>query len=258
MKREIGSLGLALVCGIAVGQTVYVHGTTMPGKSSPYDSSYSLASQVSITGTVVGIGRSKPNHDMPTNTRLVVQALGKKSSSYLVELGPQWFLSDQSTKPKLGQWVKITGSAIIDHGQKKILAKTVQLHNHDVLALRRSNGDPYWADMAAPTQTATAQKSNPVIGTILASGSFNVNGVNYPGYIVQTSTGPQNIVMMPENSADYYPLPSYSLVGNIRVIGAGFYPVVTVGGPWGPNPFVLPTTGYVGTPPTGVYTFPRW
>jgi hypothetical protein len=233
MRRNIGALGLALVCSIAAAQTVNVPSTTQPGTSSPYDTAYNRASQVSLTGTVVGIGASKPNKDMPTNTRLIVQTLGKRSSTVLVELGPQWFVSDQRTRPRLGQWVKVTGSKITDHGQTKILAMNVELHNHDVLALRRPNGTPYWADMSTSTSTYSAdnESNTPAIGTILASGTFNVNGSQYQGYVVQTSNGPQNIVVMQQNQPTYnQPVQSYSM-GGVNVIGGGYWPVISTGGP---------------------------
>ena len=262
MRRTISTLGLSVVFGLAVGQSVVVQGQTMPGKSSPYDYSYNRASQVSVTGTVVGIGSSKPNRNMPTNTRLIVQTLGKHSSTFLVELGPQWFVSEQHTHPKLGQWVKVTGSKITDHGQTKILALMVQMHNHDVLALRRGNGDPFWVDISAPTQNLTAQNTTPDVGTILSTTTFNIGGVQYSGYVVQTTTGPQNIVMMPENAQAAYtpPVESYSIGndGNIHIINAGYYPVLVTGGPFGATPYAFANSqGFPGY--TGVFTFgPRW
>jgi hypothetical protein len=262
MRRTIVTLGLAVAFGLAAGQTVVVNKETVPGKSSPYDYSYNTASQVSVTGKIVGIGSSKPNHEMPTNTRLIVQTLGKHPSTYLVELGPQWFLSDQPTHPKLGQWVKVTGSKITDHGQTKILAMNVQLHNHDVLALRRANGDPYWVDLSVPAETVTAQSSTPAVGTILSTTTFTIGGVQYPGYVVQTSSGPQNIVMMSDIGQTYMspPVQSYSLGndGNIHVIGAGYYPVLVTGGPFGASPYAF--AGYPGFPGyTGVLTIgPHW
>lgn len=242
MLRNLGTLGLALVCGFAAGQTVVVPNTTMPGTSSPYDNAYNLASQVSITGTVVGIGQSKPNQNMPTNTRLIVQTLGRRPTTFLVELGPQWYVGKQPTRPKLGQWVKVIGSKIVDHGQTKILAMSVELHNREVLALRRANGDPYWADMAAPTQETVAKNNAPAVGTILSSTTFDVNGTQYPGYVVQTTTGPQNVVVMPEQQQNYYypPVQDYHLGGGLNVISGGYWPVVTTNGPM----FMSGTSGY--------------
>src|ERR1700722_7078689 len=109
MRVSVWLLGLALAAG-APGQSVVVRDTKQAGASTPYDASYSRSSQVTITGKVIGIGVSKPNPAMSNNVRYVVQTLGKKPSTFLVEAGPQWYVNSQKAHPKLGQWIRVTGS----------------------------------------------------------------------------------------------------------------------------------------------------
>jgi len=60
-----------------------------------------------------------------------------------IELGPQWFVDDQSTKLHVNDYVEINGSQMSADGVPVLLARTVR-HGHDILALRRLSGSPYW------------------------------------------------------------------------------------------------------------------
>jgi hypothetical protein len=253
MRAAIYILGLTSIVGMASGQSVVVKKAGQAGTYTPYDGSYSRSSQVTFTGRIVGIGVSKPTPKMSNNVRFIVQTLGKKPKSYLVEAGPQWFVESQTTRPTLGQWVKVTGSKISDHGETKILAQQFQLHNHSVLALRRASGTPYWVDLAAPNEGEVPPDyytSNPghvaAQGTILQAKTFTVNGVQYAGYVVQTANGPANVIVQPPNFGP--PTAPFNLGDNVRVFSPGYYPVVTTGGFVGSNqpanPFIVASSIY--------------
>jgi hypothetical protein len=262
MKASTLVLGWAFLWGIASAQSVQVDHTARSGASTPYDGYYNRSSQVTITGKVVGIGVSKPMSSMPNNVRYIVQTLTKRPASYLVEVGPQWFVNSQKTKPKLGQWIRVTGSRITDRGETKILAMQMELHNHSVLAMRRSTGVPYWVDLTPPVD---AQATVPddytdehtrlaAVGTILQARTFNINGMNYAGYVVQTENGPANVIVTPPNYSA--PVASFNVGDGVRVFSSGYYPPVLVTGGSGPyivssaifggngNVFVGPGSGF--------------
>jgi hypothetical protein len=60
-----------------------------------------------------------------------------------VEVGPSWFLRDQTTKVKEGDYVSVTGSWMNRDGKSFVVAEMVK-RNKDVLGLRRANGQPFW------------------------------------------------------------------------------------------------------------------
>jgi hypothetical protein len=69
-----------------------------------------------------------------------------------VELGPEWFVNDQSTKIKLNDYVEITGSRMVMGGTRVIIAQMVR-KGVNVLAVRRMSGEPFWYP-TPPTPTA--------------------------------------------------------------------------------------------------------
>jgi len=253
MKASVLILGLSLIAGVAYGQSVVVKRSVQDGASTPYDNDYSRSSQVTVMGKIIGIGVSRPTPQMSNNVRFIVQTSGKKHTTYLVEVGPQWFVRSQTAHPKLGQWVRVTGSKISDHGETKILAMQVQLHNHDVLALRRITGIPYWVDLTppatqdtvAPDAYTTEKTRLAAVGTILAVKTFTINGVQYSGYVVQTSTGPANVIVAP--TAYTAPVQTFGLGDNVQVYSPGYYsPVVVLGGNAGRNPYIVSSAMYGG------------
>ncbi len=227
MTRSVSVFGLALLAGVACGQSVVLKDSAQSGSSTPYDTSYSRSSRVTITGKLSGIGISKPSSGMPNNVRYIVQIAGKPPSTVVVEMGPQWFVDSQKTHPRLGQWIRVTGSRVTDKGETKILASQVVLHDHQVLTLRRPSGTPYWVQKNPPPQTNALGTNDYVSepsrlaaeGTILGTKIFTINGADFIGYTVQTATGPTDVIVAPVN----YPRPTKFNVGDsVQVYSTGY------------------------------------
>jgi hypothetical protein len=229
MKGTFSVLFL-VVAGSVYSQTVMVKNSAPAGSSTPYDNYYDRQTQVTVAGRISGIGVSKPAPSMPNNVRLVLQTTGKKPSFLVVELGPRWYVNAQSARLKLGQHVKVTGSKITDNGEIKILASHVAFANHDVLTLRRLSGAPYWVSRTPPTSPDDVSPSEYVseatrlaaVGTILANRTFDINGVSYAGYVVQTANGPANVLVNPPDFVS--PVQSFNVGDNVRVFSSGYVP----------------------------------
>jgi hypothetical protein len=60
-----------------------------------------------------------------------------------VEVGPAWFVHDQSTKVKAGDYVGVTGS-LVSHEDGGVIVAEMIRRNKAVLGLRRPSGEPFW------------------------------------------------------------------------------------------------------------------
>ena len=140
--------------------------------------------------------------------------------------------------PALRSWIT---------AETKILALQMQLHNHDVLALRRLSGVPYWVDLTPPASDIAAADYAPqsgrlaAEGTILGATTFTINGVQYSGYTVQTANGPANVIVAPPNYNT--PIQSFAVGDGVRVFSAGYYPVIQTGG-FNTQPYIVASSIY--------------
>jgi hypothetical protein len=76
-----------------------------------------------------------------------------------VELGPEWFVKDQTTKLHVNDYVEITGSRMSMNGRPAIIAQSVR-HGHNVLALHRLSGEPYWYALQSQPSDNGASAAN--------------------------------------------------------------------------------------------------
>lgn len=206
-----GSLAVALTHG----QAVRMSGSGGYGLDSPFNTQYRANRQIVFTGKVIGKSTFIPRPGMAPSDSIVVKVSGRKT--YQVELGPQWYVSNQVAKIKLGDRVRVIGAPANFDGVSVILAKNVvNTKNLLVLPLRDMVGAPYWVAQR-PAQDTTVP-TNTIDGTVLSTNTTNYNGTPYVGYVLQTPTGNLNVLTAPQwymQGQDYV----INVGSNVRIVG---------------------------------------
>src|SRR5579859_1499587 len=99
MKLRYGLAVLMLVCGISVAtaQTNSTKSYTNGWDAdSGYNKLYSKATEVTFSGSVVGLVDSPPLTSMGSATTILVKS--KNGGTSTVDLGPTWFIQHQNMK----------------------------------------------------------------------------------------------------------------------------------------------------------------
>jgi len=214
----------ALALGAIVhGQAVRAPKGDTPGSLDSFNRLYDTAHQTVFTGKVVGKSVVKDAAGAPNSMALLVKS---KNGNIQVQLGPQWFVSNQNAKVNVGDSVRVIGSNITWKGYHEVMAKqVVNLKNKSVLALRDLQGAPYWVAARPASQDRVAD--NTLGGTVLSQGTTNYQGTPYTSYLLDTPNGNVNILTAPNwymaNQAYVIPVGAYVNVvtGPVTPVGIG-------------------------------------
>ena len=172
------ALGTTLLTASALGQYVRVNPKTVGyGTDVFYGSTFDRSTIVTFKAKIKGISKtpaSVPSEAVDVALLVAPFAMapdryGKDrmifADGYLnVELGPEWFVADQTAKLHVNDYVEITGSRMIMDGRRVVIAESVR-HGHNVLALRRLSSQPYWYAPREPSTAGTAATDGTVAGT---------------------------------------------------------------------------------------------
>ncbi|AIE88171.1 hypothetical protein OP10G_4803 [Fimbriimonas ginsengisoli Gsoil 348] len=231
--------------GLSYGQAVVLTGSGGYGWDSPYNKLYNRNRQVMFTGKVTGKLKAPPMTGMAEGVSLLVKT--PKSGTIQVEVGPSWFVASQVAKINVGDKVRVIGSRATVNGDSVVLARQiVNTKTTRVLTLRDMNGAPYWS---ANRGAVVAQvPTNAIGGTILSSNTFNINGTDLVGYVVQTPDGNVNVVTAPQwymDRQDYVLQPGayVQVVGTRTPYQAGAYVTVADSLYTGNNTFIFRNDG---------------
>ncbi len=214
---------------VAPAQAVKLVGSGGYGVASPYSSLYRRASEITYTGRVVGKTIAAPMPGMAESVTLLVKTANGGTSP--VELGPRWFVANQVAKINVGDRVKVIGSKVrLGNRDNVVLARQVVDPRQRVLTLRDLGGAPYWAYNRSNQVTANLP-NDAISGTILRDQTFDIDGVQYGGYVVETANGNVNIVTAPtwylaRQDFTFSPGNYITVVANGRVTHAAPYTYV--------------------------------
>jgi len=216
----------AVVIG-AITQVQFAHAQAVkaprgddPGSSAAFNQLYDMGHQTVFTGKVVGKSVVKQANGAPNTMAILVKT---KTGNIQIQLGPQWFVPNQTAKIGVGDSVRVIGSNVTVNGYHEVMAKqVVNLKNKSVLALRDLGGAPYW--VAARRGVPDRVADNALNGTVLSTNTYNYNGVPYTGYLLDTPNGNVNVLTAP---TWYMANQEYSIpVGqNLQVITGPAVPV---------------------------------
>ncbi len=102
---------------------------------------YDPAKAETISGQVVSLEQIAGRRGMGTG---VVLKVSSGSDTFVVHLGPKWYLDDQKVKFAAGDAVEIKGVRTVRRGQDIFLAAEIK-KGSDILKLRDEQGIPLWA-----------------------------------------------------------------------------------------------------------------
>lgn len=136
---------------VAAPQSVFTRiGSGGFGYASAYNNQFDGNSIITFEGKVAGVQVSSPEAGVGNLVSMLVKA--PNGGTAMVEVGPEWYVDQQSPRINVGDRVTVTGSKFIRNGRGVIYASRIQKGNR-LLALRDYAGAPFWAAYRAPDQT---------------------------------------------------------------------------------------------------------
>jgi len=148
MKKYLAILAMVILTGLvfagngpAAGQgTCDGSGSASAGGNGTGVSSYDLATETTVTGTVTDFYSTVEDALNPTNPIITLD----DGSILIVQTGPAWFMENQEFSIEVGDVITVTGSLTTNvDGDATILAK--EIVNGDLtLVLRDELGFPVW------------------------------------------------------------------------------------------------------------------
>lgn len=197
MRKLITSAVLiASLSGFVNAQTVHVparvYATDLWG--ALFDPDHTIT----FTGRITGIEKVKPKQGNDTEVTLLVRK-SDGNGTFIVDLGPSWYVDHQVAKVKVGTQVQVTGTKAMVDRRGMIVSSQIVLNGKGglVLALRRPNGKAYWIGTEVAQNQTPPTGPNVVTGTVTGFQGYTLNNVDYQSAIVQTPAGPAMVDLGP-------------------------------------------------------------
>jgi hypothetical protein len=237
---KLTGIALAAVLTVSFANAQAVRDTTQLGGGIDqiYNSAYDRTAEVTIQGKVTGNLKGDPKNGLAASVMVFLKTPDGKN--HQVDLGPTWFVANQSARISIGDHVKITGNEITIKSsnsdiEKVMIARIVQ-HRKQVLALRDLAGLPYWS-ATRPGKVAIDGASNSIAGTIQSQKPVMVGNEQEAGVQLLTPNGLVNVALAP----DWY----------LQQQGVGFHTgddmtVYTGTSPVSVGPYTVIADGYYG------------
>jgi hypothetical protein len=245
MQKELLVIALSVtIAGLANAQAVRVpsHDSAIDVWGNYFDADH----KITFSGKVTGIEKVKPATSRDTEVTLLVRKPGG-SGTWVVDLGPSWFVDHQNAKVRVGDRVQVTGSKALIDGKGIVVSSQIVVNGKGgpVLALRRLSGRAYWVGTEVAQNQTIPTGPNVVKGTISGFQSYTLNDVPYQSAVVQTAGGSTLVDLGP---TWYYGQQNLSYqVGDGVTVVTGPNPITI-----GPNLMVMPTYSIYNGP--NVYT----
>lgn len=133
-------------CQDHLSQAVHHQGTGCPAGgcwavSGQYGRIYDPKTVKTVAGDVESVERFTPQGVSTSGVRLLLKTEGE---TFLVHLGPSWYVDNQEEQIQSKDKVQITGSLVTLDGKQVLIAAEVTKGN-GTLKLRDANGVPLWA-----------------------------------------------------------------------------------------------------------------
>lgn len=173
MKLVAVFLFVAGMLTLAMAQPVVISGNAGYNADSPYNRLYNTSTVFTFKGRVTGIQVAPPMKGMGNIVTLVVKSTSGKT--WQVDVGPEWYISNQHTQIKMKDNIQVTGSRVNINDHDVVLAEQI-VKGKNVLALRRPMGRPYW-DAVWASAPSDQKSSKLITGTITSIDNF-VDGTN--------------------------------------------------------------------------------
>jgi sporulation protein YlmC with PRC-barrel domain len=111
------------------------------GVNDAYNKKFNKNSVQTVKGFVTDVGNVAPMDGMSEAATITVQTDGNES--FVVHLGPSWFMQNQDRQFNDGEQVEVTGCRADFNGQQAIMAVEIK-RGEETLKLRDKDGRPAW------------------------------------------------------------------------------------------------------------------
>jgi hypothetical protein len=120
--------------------------------------------------------------------------------NYQVDLGPVWYVQDQTAKLNIGDKIRVVGNQVTIKSsrfdtEKVVIARLIR-RGRQVLALRDLTGTPYWTAIRKG-HYAISGASNSFTGKLVSQNDVTVGNEKQVGYQLQTQNGLVNVAVAP-------------------------------------------------------------
>ncbi len=120
--------------------------------------------------------------------------------TYVVDVGPTWYVDHKVAKLHVKDYVQITGSKVMVSGHGFVLASQIRVKGLGglVVSLRRSGGRAYW--MGTETAQSRSVPAGPKVltGNFTGFNTYSVNNVPYAAGVLRTANRPVTVDLGPE------------------------------------------------------------
>jgi len=192
VKATSIALGLA-VASMSFGQAINVKSDGGSGVDAWWDGYYSRSHETTISGVITGKIKGDPKNGKAEGMAIIVTT--KAGRDYSVQLGPTWYLSQQSTHVQVGDHVRVIGTDLtVGRHHEDVFLPRLLFKGHEILALRTQTGQPYWVAF-----NQKPKNDNMVDGKIMSEQEADVPEENTREmtYQLQTQNGLVNIAAAP-------------------------------------------------------------
>lgn len=131
------AVSLLLLSNLMIGQ----NDTSNWGRKSYYNRMYNEKTVIQVTGTITSIEEVVPKKGTSVGIHFILKT---EAETFVVHLGPKWYLDKQSIQLKIGDKVEIKGSKVTVDSKAIIIAKAV-IRDGVSLNLRDETGKPVWS-----------------------------------------------------------------------------------------------------------------
>ena len=107
------------------------------GQTPPF---YNVATEVTLSGTIDDV-KIVPGAGLQSGVHLVLRT---RSETLEIDLGPEWFMTQQKYKLAKGEAISITGSRIKTDTAERVVAREVK-KGAETMTFRDAKGFPKWS-----------------------------------------------------------------------------------------------------------------
>ncbi|MDR3691597.1 MAG: hypothetical protein P4L46_19620 [Fimbriimonas sp.] len=197
MRKTIFSTTvLVLACSGAYAQAIKVG--AHEGASDVWGSNYNSGLKLTFSGRVTGIVKTRPEVGKDNEVTLLVR--NKVGGTYVVDVGPTWFVDHQVAKLRVKDTVQVTGSKVMVKGHGIVLASQIRVNGQGglVVSLRRPSGRAYWMGTEIAENLSIPTGPNVLSGNFTGFGTYTLNNVPYASGVLQTPNGPVTVDLGPQ------------------------------------------------------------
>jgi hypothetical protein len=196
-KNQLCTALAIAICAVANAQAIKV--AAHAGATDVWGKYYKSGQKLTFSGRVTGLVKAEPGSGTDNEVTLLVRnKVG--GGTYVVDLGPTWFVDHQVAKIRLKDNVQVTGAKVMVNGHGIVLASQIRVNGQGglVVSLRRPGGRAYWMGTEIAQSSAVPTGPNVLTGKFTDFNTYSLNNVTYSEGVLQTDNGRFNVDLGPQ------------------------------------------------------------